>query len=414
MAKRNPGIYQAEDGSWSVDKVHKGDRLRRSGLEDLREAEAWLLEQLARLRHERTIVRVRRTWDEAATHYIQIYENKLSIEQEIVWLQELRPFIGDLPLDRIYDATLKPFVDHQRKKPVTAGPRRRIVRYGVKSKTINLKLGLVRHILILAARSWRDDDGNPWLPAAPLITMVEGGDEREPRQLTWKEQRDHLNDLPDHLARMALFDLNTGVRDEVVCNLRWQWEVKIPQLEIITFIVPPDNVKGRKGKKHARVLVCNSVAKDIIEQVRGQHPEFVFVYQHNRYRSGSLGTRRRDPDYQAKPPAPIETMNNSAWQNWRERCGLGDLHVHDLRHTVGMRLREAGVAEETRADILWHTRQGMPQHYAVAQLVEIFGALEKITDERHAHNKTLASIAREQQSVPAKVPAQKRAGEKGS
>lgn len=60
-----------------------------------------------------------------------------------------------------------------------------------------------------------------------------------------------------------------------------------------------------------------------------------------------------------------------------------------------MRLREAGVAEETRADILWHTRKGMPQHYAVAQLMEIRGALEKITDERHGFNKSLASIARE-------------------
>ena len=70
--------------------------------------------------------------------------------------------------------------------------------------------------------------------------------------------------------------------------------------------------------------------------------------------------------------------------------------MHDLRHTVGMRLREAGVAEETRADILWHTRTGMPQHYAVAQIVEIYGALEKIKDESNAFNKSLASIAREQ------------------
>ena len=43
-----------------------------------------------------------------------------------------------------------------------------------------------------------------------------------------------------------------------------------------------------------------------------------------------------------------------------------------------------GVNEETRADILWHVRKGMPQHYAVAQIREIHGALERITDERHA------------------------------
>jgi hypothetical protein len=36
-----------------------------------------------------------------------------------------------------------------------------------------------------------------------------------------------------------------------------------------------------------------------------------------------------------------------------------------------MRLREAGVSEATRADILWHTREGMTAHYSVAQVVEI-------------------------------------------
>jgi integrase len=42
---------------------------------------------------------------------------------------------------------------------------------------------------------------------------------------------------------------------------------------------------------------------------------------------------------------PSEMMNNTAWQNGRLKAGLGDLHVHDLRHTVGLRLREAEVAE---------------------------------------------------------------------
>lgn len=48
---------------------------------------------------------------------------------------------------------------------------------------------------------------------------------------------------------------------------------------------------------------------------------------------------------------PIEAMNNTAWQTARRRAGMADLHVHDLRHTVGMGLREAGVREDTRADM---------------------------------------------------------------
>ena len=45
----------------------------------------------------------------------------------------------------------------------------------------------------------------------------------------------------------------------------------------------------------------------------------------------------------------------------------------------------------------------MTAHYSVAQVVEIREALEKITDEKHANNVSLASIIREAK-VPAKVP----------
>ncbi len=97
-------------------------------------------------------------------------------------------------------------------------------------------------------------------------------------------------------------------------------------------------------------------------------------------------------------------MNNNGWQNARERAGLGDVRVHDLRHTVGMRLREAGVAEETIADILWHRRKGMTAHYSMGQLVELHQALVKIEDERHRWNISLMSLVRDRDALKAKVP----------
>jgi integrase len=63
---------------------------------------------------------------------------------------------------------------------------------------------------------------------------------------------------------------------------------------------------------------------------------------------------------------------------------LADLRVHDLRHTVGMRLREANVRENTIADILWHEHSSMTGHYSVAQIDELVGALELIADEHDA------------------------------
>jgi hypothetical protein len=95
---------------------------------------------------------------------------------------------------------------------------------------------------------------------------------------------------------------------------------------------------------------------------------------------------------------PIETMNNTGWQNARKAAGLGDLHVHDLRHTVGMRLRETGVPEGTIADILWHSKKSMTQHYSMAQIVELHGALEKIKADSGAWNKSLATLRLEHEA----------------
>ena len=90
------------------------------------------------------------------------------------------------------------------------------------------------------------------------------------------------------------------------------------------------------------MIVCNSVAQSIVESVRGKHEEIVFVYRRERVKNVA--------DAPVMPYGPIGTMNNTARQRARKEAGLGDLHVHDLRHTVGMRLREAGVPEGTRAD----------------------------------------------------------------
>jgi len=190
---------------------------------------------------------------------------------------------------------------------------------------------------------------------------------------------------------MVLFDLNTGVRDEVVCGLKWEWEITVPELGVSVFDIPRESVKGRK---RSRVLVCNTVAQSIIESVRGMHNEFVFVW-----------TRGVKKIYVG---GPTETMNNTAWQRARRAIGIPDLHIHDLRHTMGMRLREAEVREETIADILWHVRPGMTAHYSVAQVSELVDALNRITDERSRTNRSLAMIAREArgETSPHKVPMQ--------
>ena len=375
MGRKQSGIYQDDKNRWCVDKVYRGKRLRER-FESFEEAENWLIRQLEILRQVNLFgARRVRTFNEAAAKYLIDHQAKVSLQTDIYLLETVMPFIGDLALDNVHDATLATYVTKR-------------LADGRSHKTINLALGTVRHILNLAARSWRDEEtGKTWLETPPLIKQLPLiGHQREPRPISWGEQKKLFDVLPKHLLSMVLFDLNTGARDEVVCGLKWDWEIEIPELETSVFLVPKDSVKGRKRD---RILVCNKVAKQVIDTQRGIHDEYVFTYSGHR----------------------IETMNNSGWQRARKLAGLGDLHVHDLRHTVGMRLREAAVREETIADILWHNRPSMTAHYSVAQVTELFEALNKVSNESNRVNRSLVMIARDARNlkVPQKSPDEKKA-----
>lgn len=387
MGQKTPGIYPAKNGTWEVDKYWKGTRFRQRGLFSYEEAERWLIKQLS---DKREVVlhgvRAERLFDGVAAHYLLAHQDKASIVTEAILLQSIMPFIGHLTLPQVHDGSLAPYVAARKAE-------------GRANKTINLALGVVRRILNLAASAWRDDDGRTWLQHPPKLTMLPlVGHQREPRPISWGEQRQLLPQLPDHLARMALFVLNTGVRDDVVCSLRWEWEIPVPELGVSVFDVPRTHVKGRRRN---RLIVCNSVAQSVIEAARGQHQEYVFVYRRERVTNLD--------EAPVMPYRPIGTMNNTGWQNARKAARLGDLHVHDLRHTVGMRLREAGVAEGTVSDVLWHSTKNVTQHYSMAQIVELHGALEKIKADSGAWNKTLTTLRAEHRArlagaTPPKVP----------
>lgn len=109
---------------------------------------------------------------------------------------------------------------------------------------------------------------------------------------------------------MALFAVNSGCRDKEICRLQWNWEIKIPELNTSVFIIPGEKVKNRQN----RLVVLNTIANQVIHEVRGLHPTNVFTYQ------GRAITR----------------MLNSAWKKAGMRAGLLQVRVHDLKHTLGV------------------------------------------------------------------------------
>ena len=238
--------------------------------------------------------------------------HKRSIARDKLDLDTVMPYIGSLELRQVHMGTLQSFISARRKTVAAA--------------TVNRTLAVVRRVLNLAARSWRDENGLTWLESAPLIQLLPNENPRRPYPLSWPEQRLFFSELPGYLARMALFKVNTGLRDREVCGLRWEWEVAIPELETSVFVIPGTSVKNKMD----RLVVLNRVATSVIEEVRGQHGTHVFTFRGR----------------------PLHRMGTSGWKHAREAAatkyrdvighecpdGFRRLRVHDLKHYSDSRI----------------------------------------------------------------------------
>lgn len=293
--KRTPGLIKRK-GIWHIEKQVRGQRIREScGTGNLREAEKYLAFKMEELRNAEVYgIRPTRTFEQAATKFVQENGHKRSLRCDIGNLRNLMPWIGDLELNRVNMGTLQPWLAHRRGEGVSAG-------------TINHGLKIVRRILNLASSEWMDEHGLTWLQAAPKIPLLPDRDKRQPYPLNWEEQDRLLAELPGHMAQMVLFKVNSGCRDGEVCSLRWDWECQVPELGTSVFIIPADFVKN--GEE--RLVILNRIAQSIVEARRGIHRTHVFSYQGK----------------------PLDRMGNSAWKRARQRAELPGLRIHDLKHT---------------------------------------------------------------------------------
>jgi integrase len=339
--KRTPGLVKRSE-IWHIDKIVNGCRICEStGTSDLQEAEKYLVRRLEEIRQAKVFgIRPKRIFREAAVKFIQENSHKATICTDVRIIKILDKYIGTMPLETIHMGCLQHYIEQRKSEKV-------------KARTINYGLQIIRHILNLAASEWIDEYGLTWLVSAPKIKLLPETDRQKPHPLDWDEQIRLFGELPLHLKRMALFAVNTGCRDKEICNLRWDWEIKT--LNGSVFIIPGQKVKNRED----RLVVLNHIASSVIEEVRGNNPEYVFVYRGK----------------------PLTRMLNSAWQRARSRVKLSQVRVHDLKHTFGRRLRAAGVSFEDRQDLLGHKSGRITTHYSAAELGNLLLAANKVCEK---------------------------------
>lgn len=351
MGRRKPAGLKKRGRTWWIDKQIDGIRMVEScGTSDLAEAERLLTHRLEEIRKSKLYgIRPTRTLGQAAGKYLTDYGHKKSIAREGYAVKAVFEHVDpDIPIERVHNGTFDVY------KSARASA-------GIKPGTINKDLAAIRRILNLAARVWRHDNGLAWLETSPLLEMVPDDDARKPYPLTWDEQTKLFKELPPYLERMTLFAVNTGLRDQEICKLRWEWEVVVQELETSVFVLPARRAGGKN--KQDRSLVLNKIARNVVEEQRDKDPEWVFP--------GPNG-------------GACHRMSSTAWKNARRRVGLPQVRIHDLKHTFGFRLRAAGVSFEDRQDLLGHKSNRITTHYSAPDIQRLLESANKVCERRES------------------------------
>jgi integrase len=177
---------------------------------------------------------------------------------------------------------------------------------------------------------------------------------------------------------LAVYDINSGLRDREILNLRTTWKADVAGMSDV-YVIPgywTDEVTGEVFKVtknglprvHIPNKICRSILSDCIKLMdpEAERP-VIFTYRKQ----------------------PITRVTNTGWKKARAKAGmkdpyLSDLHFHDLRHTFGHRLREAGVGGPDRDTLLGHVSGSLTDHYSQADIRHLKSCVEKITKRSNA------------------------------
>ncbi|WP_334015754.1 MULTISPECIES: tyrosine-type recombinase/integrase [Burkholderia cepacia complex] len=298
----------------------------------------------------------RHSWNDAVVRYVGERAGLASLETSKIHLRWLDRHLSGVALADIDRSRIDAIALAKRREPRTVRTRHGIVATDrpVSDATVRRVIGVLKAVLN-AAVEWE------WLARAPVTKRAKVVSKRI-RWLTPAEAERLLAELPAHLADMARFSLETGLRRANVTGLRWS------QVDLARRVawIHPDQAKARK----AITVPLSDTAIAVLQRQRTNPrapacADCVFVY-------------RGKPVYQTA---------TAAWAKALRRAGLHDFRWHDLRHTWAS----------------WHVQRGTP-----LQVLKELGGWETMEMvQRYAHLSAdhLAHWVTPLTAKPAPIPA---------
>ena len=291
-----PLYKQPKSPHWFVRFSIGGVKIRRSsGTTERGAAEEFETKLRADLwRQAKLGERPQYTWKEAVDRWYQLADgrDKERDRERLKWFAE---YLGSTPL-----ATITPQIVE----------KLRTVRATESSpSTANRYMALLRMVLRKAHREWDWVDKVPTVPMFRLETA-------EPRFLTRAQFATLKKKLPPHLAALAEFSVDTGLRMRNVTGLTWE------QVDLRRKLLVIPAARAKAGETIA-VPLSESACR-VLKAQKGLHETHVFPFRGR----------------------PVDDCNGAAFKKATKAAGLDWLRWHDLRHTWAS----------------WHIQAGTPPH----------------------------------------------------
>ena len=311
-------LYKRKDSPyWWIKIEQNGRSLSRStGTDDRKKAQEYHDKLKAQLwDQEKLGSKPRYKWEDAVIRWIGETKHKATQHDDLMHLRWVDVYLRNKELTSISRDDIDIITTNRLSE-------------GASNATTNRTLAVIRSILIKAAQEWE------WIDRHPKIKLLPEP-KRRIRWLTQEEASRLIAELPEHLAAMARFSLETGLRQANVTGLTWQQV----DLDRKCAWIHPDQAKAKK----AIPVPLSQAAVSIIKEQTGKNKEFIFTYKGNR----------------------IIQVSTKAWWKALDRAGIKDFRWHDLRHTWAS----------------WHLMSGTPLH----ALQELGGWESPEMVKRYAH-----------------------------
>jgi integrase len=265
--------------------------------------------------------------------YLQEYDNQgyHSKQQADGYVRlHLRPAFGNMRIDQIRTQHIKSFIKLKKQGAGGLPDKRKKREGGYKAATINRWLEALQKSFELGYRHL------PPLvftdPATFFRDFMLDKEEAENVREGFMSHEEYIrlrNELPDHQKLMLVIAYHYGMRRGEILNLRWdqvEWDGR-GQI----------NLERKQTKaKQPRIAKFYGQVRQWLEMAREMNPDSKYIVA---YRGAGIDEYK------------------TAWKKARERAGIPEVRLHDLRRTAARNMRRAGVSEKEIMSIVgWKTR----------------------------------------------------------